>query len=320
MTDTLTDRPILLFGLDIGGTKTGLLLGNSHGIILRRVEIPTPAAEPFEIALPRIAAASHDLLVECRREGLGVPQAASVSVGGPLDIQRGILYAPPHLAAWGEAPLKQRLEESLELPVYVEHDGNAGALAEFYFGAGRGANNMVFLTMGTGLGAGLILNGQIYHGSSDMAGEVGHVRMAEDGPVEYGKAGSWEAFSSGSGLVKLAHLHKPGVWPSDLTTRDFIHLALEGDPLAVEVVTEAGRWFGRGLAMLVDLLNPDVIVMGTLGVLLGDLLLEPARSVLEQEALPRAVAACRIVPAQLGSSLGDVAALMAAIVALRQTP
>jgi glucokinase len=266
--------------------------------------------------MDRITAAAEALLVEARVDGTGVPLAISVAVGGPLDIERGILYAPPHLAAWGEAHLKTRLEEQFQLPVFVEHDGNAGALAEFHFGAGRGARNMIFLTMGTGLGAGIILNGQIYHGSSDMAGEVGHVRMAEDGPLQYGKAGSWEGFSSGAGLVSLAHWMQPGRWPPDLLPRDVIRRALESDPDALAVVAEAGRWFGRGLAMLVDILNPDVIVMGTLGVVLGDLLLEPALAVLQAEALPRATAACRIVPAQLGPRLGDTAALMAGIVAL----
>jgi glucokinase len=309
----------LLLGLDIGGTKTGLVLGDVHGQILRRIEVPTPASEPFETAIGMISAAADALLVECRVEGLGVPQAISVSVGGPLDIEQGILYAPPHLAAWGEAPLKAQLTEEFGLPVHVEHDGNAGALAEFYFGAGRGSRNMVFLTMGTGLGAGLILNGQIYHGSSDMAGEVGHMRVAEDGPVQYGKAGSWEGYSSGAGLVSLAHWSQPGRWPQELTTRDLISRALGGDAAAREVVTDAGRWFGRGLAVLVDVLNPDVIVVGTLGVVLGDLLLEPARAVVRAEALPRAVAACRIVPAELGGRLGDIAALMAGIVAIRKS-
>ena len=204
------EKPALLLGFDIGGTKTALILGDTQGQILRRVEIPTPASEPFSSALPKICAAAQDLLVECRAEGLGSPRAVSVSVGGPLDIERGILFAPPHLAAWGEAPLKQYLEQEFDLPVYVEHDGNAGALAEFIFGAGRGSRNMIFLTVGTGLGAGLILNGQIFHGSTDMAGEVGHMRVAEDGPLEYGKAGSWEGYCSGSGLVKLAHLRQPG--------------------------------------------------------------------------------------------------------------
>ncbi len=321
MRDRMGEIAPLLLGLDIGGTKTGLIVGDTRGLVLRQVEIPTPAQEPFEPALDKILAAADALLVECRIEGLGVPEAVSVSVGGPLDIARGILYAPPHLAAWGEAPLKARLQEAFNLPVFVEHDGNAGALAEYYYGAGRSVRdvrNMIFLTMGTGLGAGLILNGQIYHGSSDMAGEVGHVRMAETGPVQYGKAGSWEAFSSGAGLVSLAHWLQPEHWPPDLSTRELIGQALEGDPSARAVVAEAGRWFGRGLAVLVDLFNPDLIVVGTLGVILGELLLEPARQVLGEEALPRAVAVCRVVPAELGNRLGDLAALMAATVALHR--
>ncbi len=311
-----------LLGLDIGGTKTGLVLGDTNGQILRRIEVPTPAGEPFEAAIGMIGAAAEDLMVECKVEGVGVPKAISVAVGGPLDIERGILYAPPHLAAWGEAPLKAALKEMFGLPVYIEHDGNAGALAEFSFGAGRGvaglpcARNMIFLTMGTGLGAGLILNGQIYHGASDMAGEVGHMRLAEDGPVQYGKAGSWEGFCSGAGLVSLAHWMQPGQWPQDLTTREVISRALAGDREARALVAEAGRWFGRGLAVLVDVLNPDTIVVGTLAVALGDLLLEPAREVVRSEALPRAVDACRIVQAELGERLGDVAALMAGITAL----
>lgn len=311
------DSVMKVLGFDIGGTKTGLILGDVQGNLLRREEIATPVNVPFEPALRQITAAGHAFLAECLEAGLGQPGAISVSVGGPLDIARGVLYSPPHLAAWGEAPLKDRLAEHFNLPVYVEHDGNAGALAEYYFGAGRGSRNMVFLTMGTGLGAGLILNGKIYHGSSDMSGEVGHVRMAPEGPVEYGKAGSWEAFCSGAGLVKLAHWRQPGRWPENTTTRYIITKVLEGDPAARELVEESGRMFGQGLAMLVDILNPDVIVVGTLGVVLGDLLLEPARAVLRQEALPLAVEVCRIVPAQLGSKLGDIAALMAAVVALR---
>lgn len=305
-----------LLGLDIGGTKTGLVIGDTTGQILRRIEVPTPASEPFDEAIGMICAAAEDLMVECKVEGVGEPKAVSVSVGGPLDIECGILYTPPHLAAWGEAPLKAQLENIFDLPVCVEHDGNAGALAEFTFGAGRGSRNMVFLTMGTGLGAGLIVNGQIYHGSSDMAGEVGHMRVADDGPVQYGKAGSWEGFCSGAGLVGLAHRLQPERWPGDLTTRQVVSSALARDQAAGDLVAEAGRWFGRGLAVLVDVLNPDLIVVGTLGVVLGDLLLEPARAVVRAEALPRAVAACRIVPAELGEQLGDVAALMAGIIAV----
>jgi glucokinase len=211
------------------------------------------------------------------------------------------------------APLKDRLAEHYRLPVFIEHDGNAGALAEWYFGAGRGTQNMIYLTAGTGLGAGIILNGRIYRGSSDTAGEIGHIRIAEDGPLEYGKAGSWEGYCSGAGLVKLARMRQPQRWIEGTTTRDLVALALSGDIDAVKLVTEMGTWLGRGLAILVDVLNPQVIVVGTLGVVLGDLLLTPAREVIRQEALPVAVEACRVVPAELGERLSSISALMAAI-------
>ena len=169
--------------------------------------------------------------------------------------------------------------------MFIEHDGNAGALAEWYFGAGQGTQNMIYLTAGTGLGAGIILNGRIYRGSTDTAGEIGHIRIAEDGPLEYGKAGSWEGYCSGSGLVKLAHLRQPQRWPKETTTRDLVALALAGDADAVRLVAEMGTWLGKGLAILVDILNPQAIVVGTLGVVLGELLLAPARAVIQQEAL-----------------------------------
>jgi len=302
-----------ILGFDIGGTKTAIVLGNLDAEIACHAQIPTPAMEPFEIALKNINDAARNLLNSAREKGIKAPQSISVAIGGPLDIEQGIIFSPPNLPGWDQVPLKEQMEAEYGLPVFIEHDGNAGALAEFYFGAGRGVRNLIFITMGTGLGAGIILNGQIYHGSTDSAGEVGHVRLAPDGPLEYGKAGSWEGFCSGSGIAKLAQLRAPDRWAPDVSTKEITRAALAGDREACQLIEEVGRWLGQGLAMLVDILNPDVIIIGTLGVLLGDLLLEPARKVLQQEALPIATAACRIVPAQLGSAIGDVASLMAVI-------
>jgi len=304
--------PPTILGIDIGGTKTALVLGTFQAEVLFREEFKTPAALPFGEAMPILAAAVRGLLAKCAALGLQSPGVISAAVGGPLDIEKGILYAPPHLAAWGEAPLKQRLVEEFGLPVYVEHDGNAGALAEFYFGAGRGARNVIFLTMGTGLGAGIILNGAIYHGTTDSAGEVGHIRVSESGPEEYGKVGSWEAFASGAGIVKLARLRNPAAFPEGTLTSEIIRRALAGEKETLAIVTETGEWLGKGLGILVDVLNPEVIIIGTLGVVLGDLVLEPARRVLAQEALPISARACRVVPAQLGHALMDVGCLMAA--------
>jgi glucokinase len=309
--------PPYILGLDIGGTKTALVLGTLNAEVVARDVISTPANINFEAAMEIICNAMDGFLLQNCGSGFQSPLAISVSVGGPLNIEKGILYSPPHLAAWGQADLKEHLQKRFNLPVFVEHDGNAGALAEYYFGAGRGARNLIFLTMGTGLGAGLILNGAIYHGTTDSAGEAGHIRLSEEGPKEYGKVGSWEAFASGAGILKLAYLHNPQEFPPATTTADIIRRALAGEQPALELIHEVGIWMGKGLAILVDLLNPEVIIIGTLGVVLGDLVLAPAREVLEKEALPISNRACKIVPAQLGSSLMDVGCLMAAFDAYR---
>jgi glucokinase len=309
--------PPYILGLDIGGTKTALVLGTLNADVVARDEILTPANVGFEAAMQIMGAAIDEFLHQVRCSDCEAPQAISISVGGPLNIEEGVLYSPPHLAAWGNAPLKQYLYKRFRLPVFVEHDGNAGALAEFYFGAGRGTRNLVFLTMGTGLGAGLIINGAIFHGATDSAGEAGHIRLADEGPTEYGKVGSWEAFASGAGIQKLAHLRNPKEFSPTTTTAEIIRRALAGDPAALEIINEVGLWMGKGLAILVDLLNPEVIIIGTLGILLGELVLAPARKVLEKETLPISNRACKILPAQLGSSLMDVGCLMAAFDAYR---
>jgi glucokinase len=245
------------------------------------------------------------------------PVALSVSVGGPLRIGEGVLIDPPHLPGWHGVRLKERLGASLSgIPVCVEHDGNAGALAEFHFGAGRArraVRHLVFLTFGTGLGAGFIVNGRILHGASDTAGEIGHWRLSQSGPEGFGKQGSWEGFSSGAGLVKLAAMKFPHRWKAETPIRTLVEAMLADDPEALAVAAEAGRRLGQGLALLIDALNPQVIALGSLAVVLGERVLGPARQVVAQEALPQAAAACEIVPAALGKNIGDVAALMAAL-------
>ncbi|MCL4504627.1 MAG: ROK family protein [Chloroflexi bacterium] len=305
-----------IIGLDIGGTKTAVLEGTYEAEILQRREIPTQAQDSFTVTFERICA-EVDLVLNAARLANHNVSALSIAIGGPLRIAEGIILQPPHLPNWVDVPLKALLERRYQLPVYVEHDGNAGALAEYYFGAARGCRNVVFLTAGTGLGGGLILDGRIYRGSSDTAGEVGHIRLADTGPVEYGKAGSWEAFCSGAGMVKLAHQLFPSHWPQSLTTRELVTLALDGDRRAREVIVKSGEWLGRGLAILVDTLNPEVIVLGSLGGALGDLYLDPARAVVRSECLPQPASICRIIPAELGGRIGDIAALVAAIDTLR---
>ncbi|HKX27050.1 MAG TPA: ROK family protein [Blastocatellia bacterium] len=309
------DQPTIV-GLDIGGTKTAIVEGTLDAAILQRVEIATEAERPFEEVFPNLVGLTRRVIEGAAGAGRPV-KALSVSIGGPLRIAAGELIDPPHLPGWHGVKLKQRLREAFpDLPVYLEHDGNAGALAEFRFGIGRERDDLrhlIFLTSGTGFGGGLIVNGQILHGASDSAGEIGHLRLAPDGPVIFGKAGSWESFASGEGLVKLAARKFPQRWSVQTPIREVVAAMLADDPQALEVAAEVGTWIGRGLALLVDTLNPQVIVLGSLAVALGDRLLEPARRALAAEALPQAVAACEVVPARLGPQIGDVAALMAAI-------
>lgn len=308
-----------VIGLDVGGTKTACVEGALDGRILQRIEIPTRAAEAFSITFPEIVANLRGLIAAANSEGRTVI-AISVSIGGPLKIREGILINPPHLPGWHHVPLKTHLMQAFPgIPVYIEHDGNAGALAEFYFGAGMSRpdlQHLIFLTFGTGIGAGFIINGRILRGASDTAGEIGHWRLAEDGPLGFGKRGSWESFASGAGLVQLASQMYPSRWNGNTPIRELVNAMIQDDPEAMKVAAVAGTWMGKGLSLLIDALNPQVIVFGSLGVLLGERILTSARKVIADEALPQAVAACELIPSVLGSSIGDIAALMAALTEL----
>lgn len=305
-----------IIGLDIGGTKTAVVEGTHEAEILQRREFLTQARRPFDEVFPTLAGLIDETLLDSAREGR-IAKALSVSIGGPLRIKEGYLINPPHLPGWHQLPLKARLEARFpDLPVFIEHDGNAGALAEFHFGVGRnhsGLRHLIFLTFGTGLGAGLIVNGAIVHGASDTAGEVGHLRLGPEGPVGFGKVGSWEGFASGAGLVELACQMFPARWKPGTEIHEVVEAMMANDENALAVTAEAGKWMGRGIALLVDTLNPEIIVIGTLAIVLGERILGPARIALAEEALPEAAAACEILPCALGSKIGDVASLMAAI-------
>ena len=305
-----------IVGIDIGGTKTAVVLGDRRGHIHDRVQFATRTDRGVAATLDELRAATSTLLARAADSGKRIT-AISVSIGGPLDIAQGVVKSPPNLPGWDNIPLKQMLADRFGLPVFVEHDGNAGALAEWFFGAARGARNVIFLTMGTGFGGGLILNGELYRGTCDLAGEVGHIRLRETGPHAFGKAGSWEGLCGGAGIARRAAERSPRRWrEGHVTARELVELAVAGDVDARCLFDDVGRDLGRGLAILVDTLNPEVIVIGSLAGALGHLVLDRARDETRREALPDAVAVCRIVPAALGAKLGDVASLCAAIIEL----
>ena len=277
-----------------------------------RLKGPGPSSKPFNES----AAWSGETVAEAASAGRKIV-AISASVPGPLRIKEGVFVDPPNLTGWHGIHFKDRLAEEFPgLPVFIEHDGNAGALAEFHFGVGYGRadlQHLIFLTCGTGMGAGLIVNGRIVHGASDTAGEVGHLRIAEDGPRVFGKRGCFESLAAGIGMIELARLRFPSDGLKETSIRELVDAMLADDAEALTIAREAGEALGRGMALLVDALNPQVIVLGALAVVLGERLLAPARRVLAEEALPQALAACEIRTAALGKGIGDVAALMAAL-------
>lgn len=309
----------LFLGIDIGGTKTAVIVGTETAEVVWREQFATEVECGPEKCFEKIKASVATALKQGSIKSIGV------SCGGPLDSKKGLILSPPNLPGWDEVPITRMLSDWSNLPVYLMNDANAGAVAEWRFGAGKGVENMIFLTFGTGIGAGLILNGRLYSGTNDLAGEVGHLRISADGPEGYGKAGSFEGYCSGPGLVRLAQARINSVPRSarnllsaagggeKMTARHITELALAGDSFCQNVVAESGMYFGRGLAVLVDLFNPERIVVGSMGVRLGELLFAPAREELRREGLNAAVDACEIVPAQLAERIGDIAAISAAM-------
>ncbi len=181
--------------------------------------------------------------------------------------------------------------------------------------SGRGSDISVFLTAGTGLGGGIIANGALLRGASDMAGEFGFFPMTTPAGGGDRNAGSWDYLASGSGLLRQAQAMSPERWGTEATIRDVVTAAVSDDADALAAVARTGEWLGRGLTLIISALNPEVIAVGTLGVVLGDRLLAPARAIVAANALPGAARACAIVPAALGIRIGDAAAIMAAIAA-----
>jgi glucokinase len=252
------------------------------------------------------------------------PAASGISCGDPLDAPAGVIQAPPNLPDWVEVPIVEMARARFKIPAFLENDANACALAEWRWGAGRGSDNIAFLTCGTGMGAGLILNGKLYRGASGSAGELGHIRLAPFGPAGYGKEGSFEGFCSGGGISQLAGIiYRRAVqrgYPlpagadisRPMSARETADAARSGDKAALEVFEICGRMLGRGLAILIDLLNPEKIIIGSIYTRCEDLLAPFMMEEAARVCLPRSLEAVSIVPAMLDEAIGDYAALCVA--------
>ena len=316
-------------GVDIGGTKCAVVRGNEEGCVTAKIRFSTTTPAETQAA---IYGAVDQLIAEGISLGEN-PIAIGVSCGSPMDSKRGIIQAPPNLLGWVDVPITDELTRRSGLPAFLCNDANACALAEWRFGAGRGTRNMVFCTFGTGFGAGLILDGKLYAGTNDNAGEIGHVRLDREGPMGYYKIGSVEGFCSGGGLRQLGQRYalralKEEKTPSFCHTEDDLDsvtaLSLANsahadppDETALAVWDECGRRLGDAMAILIDLLNPERIVLGSIYARSADLLVAAMNRVLHEECLAPNLSVCEILPAELTETVGDIAALTVAIEGLR---
>ena len=312
-----------ILGFDIGGTKCAVITAQWDGssvTMLKKEKCPTDLSVSPEEMVQKLINAADGLLTQ-------KPDAIGISCGGPLDSRRGIILNPPNLPGWDQVPITELLEQHYGVPARLQNDANACAVAEWRFGAGKGRRNMVFMTFGTGLGAGLILDGRLYTGTNDNAGELGHIRLSANGPVGFGKSGSFEGFCSGNGIAQLGYLKamekvqlgqypmyfKKGYTLSDITAKTVADAARAGDETALDVYRTCGGYLGKGLSIVIDLLNPELIVIGSVFARSQDLLWEAARQEIENEALTQSAGCCRVVPAALGEQIGDYAAVAAAL-------
>lgn len=303
-----------IIGIDIGGTKCAVVRGNENGEIIKKVMFATTDRDR-----------TLQMIIDAV-DSMGYSDAIGISCGGPLDSENGVIKSPPNLPGWDNVEIVKMLREKFSVSVFLKNDADACALAEWKYGAGKGTENMIFLTFGTGLGAGLILGGRLYSGACDMAGEVGHIRLSDFGPVGYGKAGSFEGFCSGGGIAQLGQTvakensqmgKSVSFAEGEITAKSIADAAKNGDENALAVYRRCGNMLGKGLSVLIDILNPEMIVLGSIFQRSEELLRDEMTKVIEKETLAASRNACRIVPAQLGDSLGDVAALCVAVCGIK---
>jgi glucokinase len=322
---------LLTLGIDLGGSKILTAVVDSRGEMLSSDESMTPATKGREAVIQSILDSVHSAL---KQAGVALSEICAVGVGaaGISDPEAGILFTSPNLPGLRDVPLRDIVQERLGKNVFLINDANAAALGEFYFGAARGARNFIYVTLSTGIGGGIVIDGKIYTGVIGVAGEVGHMTIDDKGPLcNCGNRGCWETLASGTALAKEAkHRIKGGVRTSILdyaegdiekVTAQVIYSAAEqGDSLAKELIARTGYYVGVGLANLINIFNPELIVIGGGLSNIGDMLLGPAFKTAGERAYKEAFQAVHFAAAELGRNSGVLGAAAFALQEMRRLP
>ena len=312
-------------GIDMGATHLRILISNFGAQVIGEKEIPFDVTQNPKICLEKADALLRDLLEDV---GLTLVQLSSIGFGvpGPISSDTGIVIAPPIMPGWDEFPIRKRLEELWGLPISVNNDAKLGALGEWAYGAGRNVMDLAYIKVGKGIGAGLLINGQIYSGSTGSAGEIGHLTIDEKGPIcTCGNRGCLEALSGGGAIAQQAknaikekkNTQLREISPENISAKDVAFAAQRGDLLAQQIIEEAGEHLGVAIAGLINIFNPSMIIVGGGVAQIGDLLLEPIRETVKERSVLAVATEVRITTALLGrrsTSMGAIAqALISAL-------
>jgi glucokinase len=321
----MSPRTKYLVGVDLGGTNivAGALAEDGSDLIALRSE-PTRADQGAEAVVDRIVRMIDTVIAETiAQTGAKRDDMIGIGVGapGPLDRERGIVVTTPNLG-WTNYPLRDAISEKARLPVRIDNDANCATLGEWWLGAAKGASNVIGMTIGTGIGGGIIIGGRLYHGSSDVAGEIGHATIDITGRrCKCGNYGCLEAYASGPSIADRAReavsgddeamlMRMVGGDPQKITAATVYEAAKRGDDAALDVVRETARFLGAGIANLLNIFNPEVVVVAGGVTQAGDTLFLPLRREVKKRAFKPAVEACEIVPGTLTAAgvVGAVAA------------
>jgi len=304
-------------GIDVGGTNIKIALVEPNGSITYSNTLPTRTEMGYEYTINNIKQAIKDLMTETKTDKTSI-EGIGFGFPGQIDYQKGIVRLAPNIPGWVEVPIAEMIEKEFNIPTRVDNDVRCAALGELNYGAGVGCENLICITVGTGIGSGIIINGKLVRGASNAAGELGHIKLQiNDGPMcGCGDTGCLEAFASGPAIVALAEEYIKGgkstkyreLASNEMTPYIVAEAAKQGDVVAKRIFTKMGEYIGLGLASVVNLLNPEKIIIGGGVADAGEILLGPIKETILKRAMPISGNAVEIVPAKLGNTAGVIGA------------
>ncbi len=308
---------------DVGGTNTRMAIISGNGDILTLLKTSTRCKEGKDEMIKFLVSLSRETI---EKSQLPEEEICGMGVGfpGPLDVESGVILNPPNLVGWDNVPLRDILEKELKMPVSIENDANAAALGEWWKGVGCGTNSLVCITLGTGVGGGIILDGKPWYGASSMAGEIGHTTVIRDGiKCSCGNSGCLEAYASSRGIIertRIALLEKKdnGESQACVTLKQINEMASQGNDIILSVIKETGIILGIAVANLANLLNPEIVVLFGGVTNLGDNLIKPLKEEVERRAFKKATESLRIEVSKLGDNTGILGAAKSILLKLQR--